>query len=51
VVVLADADKPGVECLVKFADLDEVDVLVTGARATPEQLAPLEAAGVEVVVA
>lgn len=51
VVVLADADKLGEEHLVRFATLDEVDVLVTDSRATPEQLAPLEAAGIKVLVA
>ena len=42
VVVLADADKIGQEHLVRFAGLDEVDVLVTDARATREELAPIE---------
>jgi DeoR family fructose operon transcriptional repressor len=51
VVVLADADKLGEEHLVRFATLDEVDVLVTDSRATPEQLAPVEAAGIKVFVA
>jgi DeoR family fructose operon transcriptional repressor len=51
VVVLADADKLGEETLVRFADLADVDVLVTDSRATPEQLAPLEAAGMKIVVA
>jgi DeoR family fructose operon transcriptional repressor len=51
VVLLADADKLGQEHLVRFADLDEVDVLVTDSRATSEDLAPLEAAGAKVVVA
>lgn len=51
VVVLADAAKLGEEHLVRFADLDEIDVLVTDGRAPADQLAALEAAGVEVVVA
>ena len=51
VVLLADADKLGQEHLVRFAELREVDILVTDARATAEDLAPLEAAGVKVVVA
>jgi DeoR family fructose operon transcriptional repressor len=51
VVVLADAGKLGEEHLVRFAELHEIDVLVTDGRATTDQLAPIEAAGVEVVVA
>jgi hypothetical protein len=35
----------------RFADLRDVDVLVTDARATREQIAPLEDVGVKVVVA
>ena len=51
VVVLADAGKLGEEHLVRFAELQEIDVLVTDGRATADQIAPLEAAGIEVVVA
>jgi DeoR family fructose operon transcriptional repressor len=51
VVLLADADKLGQEHLVRFAELRDVDVLVTDTRATAEELAPLESAGVKVVVA
>ena len=51
VVCLADAGKLGEEHLVSFASLHEVDVLVTDARATQEQLAPVIEAGVKVVVA
>jgi DeoR family fructose operon transcriptional repressor len=51
VVVLADASKLGEEHLVRFATLDEVDVLVTDSRATPDQVAPFEAAGIKVLVA
>ena len=51
VVVLADADKLGMEALVQFASLPEVDVLVTDARASRDEVRALEAAGVEVVVA
>ena len=51
VVVLADAGKLGQEHLVRFAELNEIDVLVTDGRATADQIAPLEAAGIEVVVA
>ena len=51
VVVLADAEKLGVEHLVKFAELAEVDVLVTDARAARDDVRALEATGIEVVVA
>ena len=51
VVVLADAGKLGEEHLVRFASLEEIDVLVTDERATAEQLAPLTDAGIKVVVA
>jgi DeoR family fructose operon transcriptional repressor len=51
VVLLADADKLGQEHLVRFADLRDVDVLVTDARATADELGPIENAGVKVVVA
>lgn len=51
VVVLADADKLGLEHLVQFAPLSDVDVLVTDARASRDDVRVLEAAGVEVVVA
>ena len=51
VVLLADADKLGQEHLVRFAELSEVDVLVTDSRASREELDPIEAAGVKVVVA
>ena len=51
VVVLADADKIGQEHLVKFADLADVDVLVTDARASRDEVRALESAGVQVVVA
>jgi DeoR family fructose operon transcriptional repressor len=51
VVVLADSSKLGREHLMRFAALDEVDVLVTDADADRESLAELEAAGLEVVLA
>ena len=51
VVLLADSSKLGAEQLVRFADLEEVDILVTDSRASRDQLAPLEAAGLEVLVA
>jgi DeoR family fructose operon transcriptional repressor len=51
VVVLADASKLGEDHLVRFAELHEIDLLITDGRATADQIAPLESAGVEVVVA
>ncbi len=51
VVLLADADKLGQEHLVSFAELSDVDVFVTDARATRDELARIESAGVKVVVA
>jgi len=51
VVVLADGSKFGHEHLVRFATPGDVDVLVTDAEAAPADLARLEDAGVEVVVA
>ncbi|RFU23121.1 DeoR/GlpR transcriptional regulator [Geodermatophilus marinus] len=51
VVVLADSSKLGREHLVRFADVEDVDVLVTDDGADPGAVAALEEAGVEVVVA
>ena len=51
VVVLADSSKMGREHLVRFATPADVDVLVTDAEAAPADLARLEDAGIEVVVA
>jgi DeoR family fructose operon transcriptional repressor len=51
VVVLADASKIGIECPVRFAELSEVDVLVTDAAIDPVDRKALEALGVLVVVA
>jgi DeoR family fructose operon transcriptional repressor len=51
VVVLADSSKLGREHLVRFAAVEDVDVLVTDAGADPEIVAELEKAGVEVVLA
>jgi DeoR family fructose operon transcriptional repressor len=50
-VVLADSSKLGREHLVRFAAVDDVDVLVTDADADPEAVAALQDAGMEVVVA
>jgi DeoR family fructose operon transcriptional repressor len=51
VVVLADSSKLGREHLVRFATPADVDVLVTDAEAAPADLARLDDAGIEVVVA
>jgi DeoR family fructose operon transcriptional repressor len=51
VVVLADSSKIGVERTVRFAELSQVDTLVTDAGITDADRAAFEAAGVEVVVA
>ena len=51
VVVLADSTKLGREHLVRFAAVEDVDVLVTDAGADPGVVAELEKAGIEVVVA
>ncbi|MGY1806389.1 DeoR/GlpR family DNA-binding transcription regulator [Blastococcus sp. SYSU D00669] len=50
-VVLADSSKLGREHLVRFAAIEDVDVLVTDAEADPAAVAQLEDAGIEVVVA
>jgi DeoR family fructose operon transcriptional repressor len=51
VVVLADSSKLGREHLVRFAPPADVDVLVTDSGADPADVARLEDAGVEVVLA
>ena len=51
VVVLADSSKIGRERTVRFAELAEVDVLVTDGGIAADDRAALETAGVEVVVA
>lgn len=51
VVVLADSSKIGMHSTVKFAELGEVDTLVTDEGISDEHRADLEDAGVEVVVA
>ena len=51
VVVLVDSSKLGREHTVRFAELADVDVVVTDSGADPEELAALRAGGVEVVVA
>src|SRR3712207_1513794 len=51
VVVLADSSKLGREHLVRFARVDDVDVLVTDGEADAGVVAELETLGIEVVVA
>jgi DeoR family fructose operon transcriptional repressor len=51
VVVLADSSKIGREHLVRFAAIDDVDVLVTDGDADPAVVAELETMGIEVLVA
>lgn len=51
VVVLADSTKLGREAGVRFASLEEIDDVVTDDGVEPEDVAWLEAAGVEVHVA
>jgi DeoR family fructose operon transcriptional repressor len=51
VVVLADSSKLGREHLVRFAAVEDVDVLVTDAEADADLLTELEDRGLEVVVA
>lgn len=51
VVVLADSSKIGAEHLIRFAEIGDVDVLVTDEAVDDADVTALEAAGVEVVVA
>jgi DeoR family fructose operon transcriptional repressor len=51
VVLVADADKFGEEHLVRFAELAEIDVLVTDRRVREADVALMEQAGVKVVTA
>jgi DeoR family transcriptional regulator, fructose operon transcriptional repressor len=51
VVVLGDSSKLGREHLVRFAAVEDVDVLVTDDEADPAVVAELERAGIEVLVA
>src|SRR4051812_43718832 len=51
VVVLADSSKLGREHLVRFAGIDDVDVLVTDGEADPAVVAELESMGIEVLIA
>jgi len=49
VVVLADASKVGLERTVRFAALEDVDVLVTDIGVDPADVTAFEAAGLEVI--
>ncbi|NIH67224.1 DeoR family fructose operon transcriptional repressor [Modestobacter marinus] len=51
VVVLGDSSKLGREHLVRFAAIEDVDVLVTDDEADPAVVAELESQGIEVLVA
>jgi DeoR family fructose operon transcriptional repressor len=51
VVVLADSSKLGREHLVRFAPVEDVDVLVTDGDADPDTVADLQSAGIEVALA
>ncbi|GAA2050103.1 DeoR/GlpR family DNA-binding transcription regulator [Williamsia deligens] len=51
VVLVADSSKIGHEDLTRFADVDEVDVLITDEGIDPALSARLSARGVEVVIA
>jgi len=51
VVVLADSSKLGREHLVRFAAVEDVDVLVTDDEADPGVVTELESRGIEVLVA
>lgn len=51
VVVVADSSKLGRESAVRFASLDQVDVLVTDSAISAADVEELERAGVEVVIA
>lgn len=51
VILLADSSKLGQEHLVRFARLEDIDVLITDVGATTAQLAPLTDVGVKVVIA
>ncbi|MEU3032364.1 DeoR/GlpR family DNA-binding transcription regulator [Streptomyces incarnatus] len=49
VVLLADSDKHGQEHFARFADLDDVDLLITDSALSSEDAAAIERAGTEVV--
>jgi DeoR family fructose operon transcriptional repressor len=49
VVVLADSSKVGVERTIKFAELSEIDTLVTDKEIATSDRRSIERAGVEVI--
>jgi DeoR family fructose operon transcriptional repressor len=51
VVVLADSSKVGVERTIKFAELSDVDTLVTDREISASERRAFEATGIEVVIA
>ncbi|MBZ5741064.1 DeoR/GlpR family DNA-binding transcription regulator [Nocardioides mangrovi] len=51
VICLSDSSKFGTETAVRFAALDEIDVLITDSGISDEDRAAVEDAGVEVVIA
>lgn len=51
VIVLADSSKLGARSAYRFADVKDIDILVTDAGADPEMVAAFEAQGVKVIVA
>ena len=51
VILLADSSKLGQETLVRFAELKEIDVLITDKEPAPTLAAALAEAEVEVVFA
>ncbi|WP_270886074.1 DeoR/GlpR family DNA-binding transcription regulator [Pedococcus sp. 5OH_020] len=51
VVVLADSSKIGSQHLMTFAELDQIDLLITGRRADPRELQLISDAGVEIQTA
>jgi DeoR/GlpR family transcriptional regulator of sugar metabolism len=51
VVALADSSKLGRPGFTTIIPLGQVDVLITDAGASPEQLFPIRSAGIEVIIA
>ena len=51
VIVLADSSKVGVELLVTFASLSDIDVLITDSGISDNDRVELTNAGMEVVIA
>ncbi|CAM5440403.1 DeoR/GlpR family DNA-binding transcription regulator [Streptomyces xanthochromogenes] len=49
VVLLADSDKHGQEHFARFADMADVDLLITDSGLAPEDIAAIEAAGTDVI--